>query len=108
VEFSLYDTDDVDFKTFQAKLGLQYLITSWLSSHLGYNFRWLDRGSAPSDITLLEKGIVRSNTLFAALAVHFDLWPNIGFARSISSPAVSPVIRTPFPLSPSPVSPAIP
>lgn len=108
VDFSLYDTDDVDFKTFQAKLGLQYLINSWLSYHLGYNFRWLDRGSGPSDITLLNKGIVRGNALFAALAVHFDLWPNIGLARSISSAAVSPIIRTPFPVTPSSGAPAIP
>ena len=107
-DFSFYDTDDVNFKTFQAKLGLQYLITSWLSSHLGYNFRWLDRGSGPSDITLLNKGIVRANTVFAALAVHFDLWPNIGLARSIGSAAVTPVIRTPFPVSTSPVSPITP
>ena len=107
VDFSLYDTDDVNFKTFQANLGLQYLITSWLSSHLGYNFRWVDRGSGPSDITLLDKGIVRGNTVFAALAVHFDLWPNIGLARSISSPSITPIIRTPPPVSPS-GSPAIP
>ena len=108
VDFSFYDTDDVNFKTFQAKLGFQYLITSWLSSHLGYNFRWVDRGSAPSDVTLLDKGIVRGNTLFAALAVQFDLWPNIGLGRSLSSPVLSPVIRTPFPIGPSPGAPAIP
>jgi hypothetical protein len=108
LDFSLYDTEDVNFKTFQAKLGFQYLITSWLSSHLGYNFRWVDRGSGPSDITLLDKGIIRGNTLFAALAVQFDLWPNIGLGRSLSSPVLSPVIRTPFPISPSPGAPAIP
>jgi hypothetical protein len=108
LDFSRYDTDDVNFETFQAKVGLKYPISSWLSSSLEYNFRWLDRGSGPSNVTLLEKGIVRGNTVFLAFAFHFDLWPNPGVARAIISPEVSPIIRTPFSGSPSTGSQATP
>jgi hypothetical protein len=101
VDFSLFDTEDVDFKTFQANIGMQYFITSWLSSNLGYSFRWVDRGSSASDVTLLDRGIVRGNLVFLSLTLNFDIWPNTGLARSITEPSSIPMIRTPFPSTPS-------
>jgi hypothetical protein len=108
VNFSLFDTDDVDFKTFQATLGLQYLITSWLSSALNYNFRWIDSSSGTSNSDLLTKGVVKANTVFLTLTSTFDLWPNIRLARNnLNSSTLPLVLRTPFPTpfsSPSPVT----
>jgi hypothetical protein len=109
VEFSLFDTDDVNFKTFQGTLGLQYWITSWLSSALSYNFRWIDSGSGASDTDLLTRGVVNANTVLLTLTSNFDLWPNIRLTRSnMSSSTLAPVLRTPFAIatpsaSPSPV-----
>jgi hypothetical protein len=97
VDFSRYDTNDVNFKTFQGRVGLQYLINSWLSSDLAYSYRWVDSGAGGAISTLLEKGIVRGNTVILSLAAHFELWPNPGLARSISSPFATPIVRTPFP-----------
>jgi hypothetical protein len=95
--FSFYDTDDVNFKTFQAGMGLQYLVTSWLSSALNYYFRWIDSGAGARSTDLLNKGTVRSNTVFLSVTTRFDLWPNTGLARSMTSPILTPAIRTPFP-----------
>jgi hypothetical protein len=99
--FSFFDTDDVNFKTFQAGLGLQYLVTSWLSSALNYYFNWIDSGAGANSTDLLNKGITKSNSVFLSVTTRFDLWPNIGLARSMTSPILTPVIRTPFP-SPAP------
>jgi hypothetical protein len=107
VNFSLFDTDDVNFKTFQGTLGLRYSITTWLSSALNYNFRWIDSGSGANNTDLLTKGIVKANTVFLTLTASFDLWPNIRLARSVSPSTLIPALRTPFPIpapSPSPVT----
>ena len=96
--FSYFDTDDVKFKTFQASLGLQYLFTPWLSSALSYNFNWIDSGSGANSTDLLQKGVVKSNSVFISITTRFDLWPNTGLARSISSSTLSPVLTTPFPM----------
>lgn len=88
--FSLWDTEDVNFKTFQAGIGFQYLFTSWLSSGLNYNFNWIKTGAGADSTDLLERGIVKSNVLFLTLTARFDVWPNTGLARSISSPTLSP------------------
>jgi hypothetical protein len=108
VNFALFDTDDVNFKTFQGTLGLRYLINTWLSSALSYNFRWIDSGSGASNTELLSQGVVKANTVFLTLTSSFDIWPNIRLARS-NSPTVAPVLRTPFPITtptsaPSPVT----
>jgi hypothetical protein len=100
--FSFFDTEDVNFKTFQAGLGLQYLITTWLSSALNYYFNWIDSGAGAKSTDLLNKGIVKSNSVFLSVTTRFDLWPNIGLARSMTSPILTPVIRTPFPGPPAP------
>jgi hypothetical protein len=101
VNFSYYDTKNVNFKTFQAGLGLQYSFTSWLSSALGYAFNWIDSGSGASSTDLLQQGVVKSNSVFLSLTMNFDLWPNTGLARNVTSPI--PVLSTPFPVqSPQP------
>jgi hypothetical protein len=103
VNFSYNDTKDVNFKTFEADLGLQYSFTSWLSSNLGYAFNWIDSGSGASSTDLLQQGVTKSNSVFLYLTMNFDLWPNTGLARNISSPTLTPVLRTPFPVqSPEP------
>jgi hypothetical protein len=102
--FSFFDTEDVNFKTFQAGLGFQYLVTSWLSSALNYYFNWVDSGAGANSTELLNKGTVRSNSVFISVTTRFDIWPNIGLARSVTSPILTPVIRTPFPGPPVPQS----
>ena len=97
--FSIFDTDDVKFKTFQAGMGLEYLFTSWLSSRLVYFFNWRDGGSGANRTDLLEKGIVTSNNILLGLTMRFDLWPRIGLARSIIAPSLTP-ITTPFATTP--------
>jgi hypothetical protein len=102
--FSFFDTEDVNFKTFQAGLGLQYLFTSWLSSGLSYYFNWRDSGAGANSTDLLEKGIVKSNNVFLSVTMRFDVWPNAGLARNISASSLSPLIRPPFPASTAPPS----
>ncbi len=101
VNFSLYDTKDVNFKTFQAGAGLQYAINSWLSTGLNYYFNWVDSGAGASSTDVLSKGVVNSHSVFLSLTSRFDLWPNVGLARGIS--ALTPVLKTPFP-TPAPVT----
>jgi hypothetical protein len=106
VNLSFYDTEDVNFKTFEAAMGLQYMINSWLSAALNYRFRWIDGGSGANQsgssganqTDLLNKGIINSNSVFLVLTGRFDLWPNIGLARGLSSTTLNPVLKTPFPL----------
>jgi hypothetical protein len=111
VDYSLYDTDDVNFKTFQASAGLQYVITTWLSSGLSYVYRNIYSGVGARNTDLLSRGTVSGSSLFLSLTARFDLWPNTGLARGLSSTALSPVLRTPFPAVsslPVPTSPAKP
>jgi len=96
--FSYFDTNDVNYRTFQAGLGLGYLFTSWLSSGLSYAFNWLDAGAGANKTDLLERGTVKSNIVFLSLTTRFDIWPNIGLARSMSSSTLTPVLTTPFPV----------
>jgi hypothetical protein len=103
--FSLFDTDEVNFNTFQAGLGIQYPITNWLSSGLNYSFNWLKTGAGASKTDLLEKGIVKSNIVFVSLTTRFDLWPNIGLARGMISSTLTPVLTPPFSVRPSQPSP---
>ena len=98
VNLSFYDTEEVNFKTFEAGTGLQYMINSWLSAALNYRFRWIDSGSGANQTDLLTKGIINSNSVFLVLTGRFDLWPNVGLARGLSSTTLNPVLKTPFPL----------
>ncbi len=105
LSFSLFDTKDVNFKTMQAALGLQYIINSWLSAGLNYSFNWIDSGSGASSTDLLNKGVVNSNSVFLTLTSRFDLWPNVGLSRSMSLAARPPTLTTPFP-TPTPPQPS--
>lgn len=80
-EFSLYDTEDEDFKTFQAFAGIQYWLTSWLSTGLAYSYQWLDPEGGSRRTSVLGQSITDSNSVFVFLTAHFDVWPNMGPAR---------------------------
>jgi hypothetical protein len=108
VNFSLYDTDDGNFQTFQASAGARYQFTPWLASNLFYAYRWTDSSAsaAQSSSGILQQGIVRANVVYLTLTANFDLWPNVGLARSIA--ASTPLIMTPFPQATSPTTPVAP
>ena len=107
VNWSIFDTADVNFKTFQASMGLQYVVTTWLTTAMNYNFNWIKSGRGAAQTDLLNRGVVNSNSVFIVLTSRFDLWPNIGLARGLTSSALTPVLQTPFPPS-SPKSPIAP
>jgi len=100
-DFSLYNTKDVNFNTFQGGLALLYSINSWLSTGVDYRFNWIDSGVGAASTNLLEKGVVNSNSVFVVLTSRFDLWPNVGLAKSTAFSPAAPVLRTPF------ISPAV-
>ena len=109
VDYSFYDTDDVNFKTFQVNAGLQYWITTWLSAALSYNYRNIYSGAgAVNTDGLLQRGTVSGSSVFLSVVARFDLWPNTGLARNLSSTALSPVLRTPFPTVPAIPAPTSP
>jgi hypothetical protein len=98
--YSFYDTDEVNFKTFQASAILQYVMTTWLSSNLSYSYRFIHSGRGSRQTDLLTRGNVDGSIVFLNVVARFDLWPNIGLARTFSSTALSPVLTTPFPTAP--------
>src|SRR5437867_1683080 len=102
VDYSFYDTEDVNFKTFEASAGLQYVFTTWLSSNLFYTYRSINSGAGATKTDLLTRGNVNGNSVFLSVTARFDLWPNTGLARNLSSSSLSPVLRTPFPTAPAP------
>jgi hypothetical protein len=81
VEYSMYDTDDVNFNTFTASTGLSYGFTSWLSGNLKYTHRRRDAGAGAATTDLLTSSKINGSTVFLALIATFDIWPNLGFAR---------------------------
>ena len=103
IDYSFYNTSDVNFKTLDVNLGLQYVMSTWLSSNLSYNFRSINTGSGASRTDLLSRGTVNGSSVFLSVTARFDLWPNTGLARNLSSASLSPVLRTPFPSAPAPV-----
>ena len=98
--YSFYDTDDVNFKTFQATAALQYFVTSWLSANLSYSYRFINSGAGADKTDLLTRGTVDGSSVFLSMTARFDVWPNTGLARNFSSTALSPVLTTPFPTAP--------
>jgi len=102
VNYSLYRTDSGNLQTFQTSTGAQYLFNSWLSSNLFYSYRWSDSsaGAAAASSNLLQQGIVRANSVYVTLTASFDIWPNVGLARGTSSSTLTPIVRTPFPVTP--------
>jgi hypothetical protein len=107
-DYSFYDTEDVNFKTFQASAGLQYVFTTWLYSTLSYVYRSIDSGAGAAKTDLLSRGTVNGNSVFLSITARFDLWPNTGLARNLSSSSLSPVLRTPFPSAPVSTVPTAP
>ena len=105
-DFSYFDTEDVNFKTFQASVGIQYLITSWLSSSLSYSYRRINSGAGASNTDLLTRGIVSSSNVFLNFSARFDIWPNTGLARSEPFTGGAPTLRTPFPVAPASSTPS--
>ena len=85
--FSIYDTADGSFKTFNAGTGLRYRILSWLSSDLRYAHRWESgAGSSATSTNFVQKGGINSNTVALAFTADFDVWPTPGFARAPALP----------------------
>ena len=81
VNYSLYDTDDGNFKTFQSSTGLQYRINSWLGANLWYAYRRSDSGSGVASSDLVTKGKVNSSSVFLSLTSRIDIWPTFGLAK---------------------------
>jgi hypothetical protein len=108
ITYSFHDTDDVNFKTFQATAALQYVMTTWLSSNLSYSYRFINSGAGASKTDLLTRGTVDGSSVFLSLTARFNVWPNTGLARDLTSTALAPVMRTPFPTAPAPATPAKP
>jgi hypothetical protein len=88
VDFSLYDTDDVDFKTLSASGGLQYAVTHWLCSTLNYAHHRRYSGAGSSNTNLLTRGNVYGNSVFVAISALFDVWPSVGLAKSAAACSV--------------------
>jgi cell division septation protein DedD len=86
MNYSYYDTEDVNFSTAEARVGLQYRFTQWLSSYIGYGHRFQDGGSGASDTVLRTAARLNSNSVFVALTGNFDVWPTPGLAKQ-SAPA---------------------
>jgi hypothetical protein len=83
-DFSLFDTEDTDFKTFQALVGLQYWITGWLSVNAAYWYRRLIPDGGSDSTGFLSRSTVDSNSVFIFFSTYFDLWPNMGLAKAAS------------------------
>jgi hypothetical protein len=114
-DYSLFDTQGVNLKVFRASAGLQYWITTWLSSNLSYSHRWQDAGSGAGSTKIVSSGRIAANTIFAALSVHFDVWPNVALTRGPARPLYAPLgaplyapPETPQPVTPQPVTPQPP
>jgi hypothetical protein len=108
VNYSLYDTNDGNFQTFQASAGARYQFAPWLASSLFYAYRWTNSSAsvAQSSSGILQTGIVRANVVYLTLTANFDLWPNVGLDRSTAVP--TPLVTTPFPQATSPPTPLSP
>jgi hypothetical protein len=96
VGYSMFDTEDVNFNTFQAHAGLQYAITHWLCSNLRYGHRWLDSGAGASNTDLLTRGNVHANSVALVFSAHFDIWPSLGLAKEAQCPITPSVARSPL------------
>jgi hypothetical protein len=88
--FSFYDTDDGNFKTFTAGTGIRYRILSWLSSELRYAHRWENDASSLNGsgdfFNPNQRGKINSNSIALFFTADFDVWPTTGFARSPAVP----------------------
>lgn len=105
-DYSFFDTKDVNFNTFQVSAGIQYLITTWLSSSLSYSFRSINSGAGAANTDLLTRGTVSGSNVFLSFTSRFDIWPNTGLARSEPFTGGAPTLRTPFPTAPASSTPS--
>jgi hypothetical protein len=80
-DYSLFNTEETDFKVFRVATGLQYWFTRWLSSNLWYAYRFRDAGSNASSTNLASSGKVNGNAVVLTASVHFDTFPNFRLAR---------------------------
>jgi hypothetical protein len=96
-DYSLFNTDDVNFKPFRVYGGLQYGITSWLCSNVRYTHRRLFSGSGGQNTVLQTGGNVYGNSLFLILSASFDVWPNFGLAQGPRCAALVPGGAPQFP-----------
>jgi hypothetical protein len=103
VTFSLYDTSDGKFQTFQAAAGARYQFTPWLASNFLYAYRWTSSSNSAANSGLLQAGVVRANSVYLTLSAYFNLWPNFGLNRTIG--AAQPLITTPFSQVTTPIRP---
>jgi len=106
-DFPLYDSNGGTFKTLSASAGVQYPWNSWLASTLFYNYRMSEASTsaARNSDGLLQAGRVTANSGYLTLTAYFDIYPNPGLSRSLTSQKLSPLIRTPFPTAaPAPSS----
>ena len=93
VDYSFYNTDNVNFKPFRAYGGLQYAINSWLCSGLRYTHRRLFSGSGGQNTVLQTDGNVYGNSLVLASDCEFrrmaHTWLREGrrHAPPVSSPS---------------------
>ncbi len=86
VEYSLFDTKDVNFSTFLAAAGLRYRINRWLFSGVQYTYRSEDAGSGADSTGVLTRGKVGSNSVLLTFGTNFDLWPRFGLGHSAALP----------------------
>ena len=72
--FSLFDTDELDFNTFESQAAFQYRFKNWLATSLRYTFRRRDSELADA---------INGNSIFLFLTTQVNTWPNFGFPNAI-------------------------
>ena len=82
-DFSMFETEDTDFKTFQLLSGFRYWFTRWLSSSIMYSYRRLSPDSGTVPRGLPSRSTVSSNSVFVMFTAYVDWWPNTGLAREV-------------------------
>ena len=78
VDYSFFDTDKVEFNSFQETASAAYRVASWLSSSLQYAHRWINTSSGAKSTDLLTNGSVNSNSISLVFTATLDVWPNFG------------------------------
>jgi len=80
---------EAEIEIFRASAGLQYWVTSWLSSNLWYSRRWRSGTAKALDV---PAGRASGDSVIASVTAHFDLYPNPGLARGgIDRPVFAPM-----------------
>ena len=80
-EYSIFETNDGDFKVFRAAAGVQYWVTRWLSSQFWYAYRFRDAGNNSNNTAIASSGRVSGNAVVLTAAVYFDTYPNFRLSR---------------------------